>query len=42
LARGYSGWAMLEGEQDPAVRPAYEYAKKSLQYIDSLIPKERR
>jgi inosose dehydratase len=42
LTRGYSGWAMLEGEQDPAVRPAYEYAKKSLQYIDSLIPKERR
>jgi inosose dehydratase len=27
----------LEGEQDPTVHPAYEYAKRSLEYIDSLI-----
>ncbi|SDM82528.1 inosose dehydratase [Paenibacillus sp. yr247] len=42
LARGYNGWAMLEGEQDPAVHPAYEYAKKSLDFIQTLISKESR
>jgi inosose dehydratase len=36
IHRGYSGWALLEGEQDPAVHPAYEYAKRSLAFIDSL------
>lgn len=35
-ARGYSGWAMLEGEQDPAAHPPYEYALRALQHIDSL------
>jgi len=35
--RGYDGWAMLEGEQDPAEHPAYEYAKQSLNYLHSLI-----
>jgi inosose dehydratase len=42
LARGYNGWAMLEGEQDPAAHPAYEYAKKALQHIEALILQERR
>jgi inosose dehydratase len=42
LNRRYSGWALLEGEQDPAVHPAYEYAKKSLSYIESLILQESR
>ncbi|MGG2198510.1 myo-inosose-2 dehydratase [Paenibacillus validus] len=42
LSRGYDGWAMLEGEQDPVVHPAYEYAKKAIAYIESLISKERR
>jgi inosose dehydratase len=42
LSRGYNGWAMLEGEQDPAVHPAYEYAKKALNHIESLILQERR
>jgi len=37
IARGYSGWAMLEGEQDPAVCPAYEYASKALAYLELLI-----
>lgn len=37
IQKGYSGWALLEGEQDPAVHPAYEYAKRSLAYIDDLI-----
>ncbi|GAA3412988.1 myo-inosose-2 dehydratase [Paenibacillus hodogayensis] len=42
LERGYDGWAMLEGEQDPALHPAYAYAKRSLAYIESLIPQESR
>ncbi len=40
--RGYDGWAILEGEQDPGLHPAYEYAKRSLQYIDSLNLTESR
>ncbi|MBB3109663.1 inosose dehydratase [Paenibacillus phyllosphaerae] len=36
--RGYNGWAMLEGEQDPATHPPYEYARKALDYIDALVP----
>jgi inosose dehydratase len=42
IQKEYSGWALLEGEQDPAVHPAFEYAKRSLAYIDQLIsePKE--
>ncbi|OPH56326.1 myo-inosose-2 dehydratase [Paenibacillus ferrarius] len=42
LERKYEGWAMLEGEQDPAAHPPYEYAKNALSYIQSLIPQERR
>lgn len=42
LAQGYAGWAMLEGEQDPAAHNPYEYAKQALHYIESLIPQERR
>lgn len=42
LTRGYKGWAMLEGEQDPAEHPAYEYAKNALIYLNSLIPTESR
>ncbi|BFT73644.1 myo-inosose-2 dehydratase [Paenibacillus sp. P36] len=42
LDRNYSGWAMLEGEQDPAEHPAYEYAKKSLDFIQTLISQESR
>jgi inosose dehydratase len=37
IKKGYSGWALLEGEQDPNVHPAYTYAKRSLDYIDSII-----
>lgn len=37
LDRGYDGWAMLEGEQDPAKYPAYEFADRALKYIDSII-----
>ncbi|SFE58340.1 inosose dehydratase [Paenibacillus catalpae] len=38
LARGYNGWAMLEGEQDPAKYPAYEFAAKAIAYLESLLP----
>lgn len=38
LSQGYAGWAMLEGEQDPAAHNPYEYAKQALQHIESLIP----
>ncbi|WP_054954876.1 myo-inosose-2 dehydratase [Paenibacillus dakarensis] len=38
--RGYNGWAMLEGEQDPAVHPPYDYARNAILYLDSLIRKE--
>lgn len=37
VRREYKGWAMLEGEQDPAEHPAFEYAKHSLAYLNSLI-----
>jgi inosose dehydratase len=37
IARGYSGWAMLEGEQDPAVSPAYEFASRAISYLESLL-----
>jgi inosose dehydratase len=37
IHRGYSGWALLEGEQDPVLHPAFEYAKRSLAIIHSLI-----
>jgi inosose dehydratase len=34
--RGYNGWVMLEGEQDPAEHNPYLYAKKALAYLDSV------
>jgi inosose dehydratase len=37
IKQEYVGWALLEGEQDPDVHPAYAYAKRSLDYIDSII-----
>ncbi|WP_413237403.1 myo-inosose-2 dehydratase [Paenibacillus sp. 1P07SE] len=38
--RGYDGWAMLEGEQDPAVHPPRLYAERALSFLDG-IPLER-
>lgn len=38
LDRGYNGWAMLEGEQDPARYPAFEYAARAIAYLESLLP----
>ncbi|MFC5404100.1 myo-inosose-2 dehydratase [Cohnella soli] len=37
VARGYAEWAMLEGEQDPATHPAYEYAFNALQHLKSIL-----
>jgi inosose dehydratase len=42
IDKGYSGWVLLEGEQDPAIHPAYDYAKRSLAYLDSLIDEHRK
>ncbi|MFD0717440.1 myo-inosose-2 dehydratase [Paenibacillus sp. GCM10027626] len=37
LKRNYDGWAIIEGEQDPDLHPPFEYAQRSLQFIDTLI-----
>jgi inosose dehydratase len=37
VSRNYTGWALLEGEQDPGEHPAREYAEKALRYLESLI-----
>jgi len=36
LDRNYTGWALLEGEQDPAEHPAKEYAARAITYLQSL------
>ncbi|MBT3273626.1 MAG: TIM barrel protein [Spirochaetales bacterium] len=33
---GFSGWMVVEAEQDPAEAPPFEYAKKGRAYITSL------
>lgn len=40
IERKYNGWALLEGEQDPATHNPYEYAKKALAYIDAAAAKK--
>lgn len=40
LDRGYDGWAMLEGEQDPAAHPPYDYALRALEYINTVSKRE--
>jgi inosose dehydratase len=37
LERGYSGWVLIEGEQDPLQHNPYEYGKKSKNYIESIV-----
>ncbi|MFF2908294.1 myo-inosose-2 dehydratase [Paenibacillus sp. NPDC057934] len=37
VSRNYTGWALLEGEQDPGEHPAREYAEKALRYLESLL-----
>lgn len=36
IDRGYDGWALLEGEQDPAEHPPYDYARQALEYISRI------
>jgi inosose dehydratase len=37
IDHNYSGWAMLEGEQDPAVNDPFQLAQSALEYIKKLI-----
>jgi inosose dehydratase len=34
---GYEGWLVVEAEQDPAVAPSYEYAKKGYDTLRGLV-----
>jgi inosose dehydratase len=34
---GYRGWLVVEGEQDPAVAPAYRYADMAYRYLRALV-----
>lgn len=36
---GYEGWLVVEAEQDPAVAPSYEYAKKGYDTLRALVDK---
>ena len=33
----YSGWLVVEAEQDPALAPSYKYAKMGFEHIHSLV-----
>ena len=35
--KGYSGWVVLEAEQDPKKAPALEYAKKGIAHINKTM-----
>jgi inosose dehydratase len=34
---GYEGWLVVEAEQDPAVAPSYQYAKKGYDTLRGLV-----
>lgn len=34
---GYEGWLVVEAEQDPAVAPSYDYAKKGYETLRSIV-----
>jgi inosose dehydratase len=34
---GYEGWLVVEAEQDPAVAPSYQYAKKGYETLSALV-----
>ncbi|WP_091584804.1 myo-inosose-2 dehydratase [Alteribacillus bidgolensis] len=36
IENDYSGWALIEGEQDPEVYNPYEYAKRSKAFLEKL------
>lgn len=35
--RGYSGWLVVEAEQDPAVAPSYRYAQMGYRHLSTLV-----
>lgn len=35
----YSGWLVVEAEQDPAIAPSYEYADKGYKHLKGIIQK---
>ena len=37
---GYRGWLVVEGEQDPAVAPAYAFADMAYRYLRALVDGE--
>ncbi len=38
-AGGYEGWLVVEAEQDPAVAPSYQYAKKGYDTLKGIVNK---
>lgn len=36
-AAGYRGWLVVEAEQDPAVAPSYQYAKKGYETLKRIV-----
>jgi inosose dehydratase len=36
-AAGYQGWLVVEAEQDPAVAPSYQYAKKGYDTLRAIV-----
>jgi inosose dehydratase len=36
-AAGYEGWLVVEAEQDPAVAPSYQYAKKGHDTLRGIV-----
>jgi len=35
--RGYSGWVVLEAEQDPKKAPALPYARKGIAHLEAAL-----
>jgi len=36
-ANGYSGWLVVEAEQDPVVAPSYAYAEMGYRHLRELV-----
>ena len=39
--KGYSGWVVLEAEQDPKKAPAFPYAKKGVAHLRAALQRKR-
>jgi inosose dehydratase len=39
---GYEGWLVVEAEQDPAVAPSYQYAKKGFDTLQAIVHRLNR